>query len=64
MKFNKTILPDYEYFRLLRLYLKVSTLEVERKTKVSRATLWRFESGKEVMYDNVCKLNSYYNTLL
>ena len=64
MELNKITLPGYEHFRILRLALKISTLDVQKDTGVSRATLWRFENGKEVMYDNVCKLNNYYNSIL
>ena len=64
MRATKTILPDCNYYRLLRLNLRLQIKEVVKATGIARSTLWRFENGKEILFDNLVKLNDYYNSII
>jgi len=59
---KKCELPTYESFRLKRLILRFSMDEIKDKTGVSKSTISRFESGKEILYSNLIKLNDFYNS--
>ena len=57
----KAKMPSDDNFKVNRKLLGLSLREVEKLTGVSKATISRLERGKEVFYNTVVKLTTFYN---